>query len=116
VVLNWRKGHRLPPRKASVIARALGVMHVITVDIESGRVIRRETSDYSGYPIMTMEDMITATSAPLANSDFNRTIVQRSVDLADLACLPISTGWFGECIFFSSILYITLTRSDKGGE
>ncbi|WMV43693.1 hypothetical protein MTR67_037078 [Solanum verrucosum] len=95
VVLNWKKGHQLPPRKASVIARVLAVMHGITVDIESGRATQRETGDCSGYPIMTMEDMITATSAPLANSDFNRTIVQRGVDLADLACLPISAGWFG---------------------
>ncbi|MCD7471659.1 hypothetical protein HAX54_012253 [Datura stramonium] len=96
VVLNWRKGRRLPPRKAAVVARALGVVHLLTVDIETGGVTRRETGDYSGYPIMTIEDMVTATSAPLANSDFNRTIVQRGVDIADLACLPIATGWYGK--------------------
>uniref|UniRef100_M0ZXD9 Amine oxidase n=1 Tax=Solanum tuberosum TaxID=4113 RepID=M0ZXD9_SOLTU len=96
VVLNWRKGHRLPPRKAAVVARALGVVHVLSVDIETGRVTRRETGSYSGYPILTIEDMITATSAPLASSDFNRSIIQRGVDLADLACLPISTGWYGK--------------------
>ncbi|KAK6783184.1 hypothetical protein RDI58_020981 [Solanum bulbocastanum] len=94
VVLNWRKGHRLPPRKAAVVARALGVVHVLSVDIETGRVTRRETGSYSGYPILTIEDMVTAISAPFASSDFNRSIIQRGVDLADLACLPISTGWY----------------------
>ncbi|KAM3321995.1 primary amine oxidase [Capsicum chacoense] len=96
VVLRWRKGRQLPPRKASVVARALDVVHVLTVDIETGRVTRRQTGGTSGYPIMTIEDMVTATNAPLANADFNRTIVQRGVDLADLACLPISPGWYGK--------------------
>ncbi|XP_016468593.2 amine oxidase [copper-containing] gamma 2 [Nicotiana tabacum] len=96
VVLNWRKGQRLPSRKASVVARAHGDVHVLTVDIEADRVTRREMDHLSGYPILTIEDMITATAAPLGNSDFNRTIIQRGVDLGDLACLPISTGWYGK--------------------
>ncbi|KAG7998233.1 hypothetical protein I3843_01G248500 [Carya illinoinensis] len=79
LVLKWKKGDPLLPRKASVVAR----------------VVVRETGLHSGYPTMTMEDMTLSTFAPLANADFNRTIVQRGIDLADLACLPISTGWYG---------------------
>lgn len=45
---------------------------------------------------MTIEDMTSATWAPLASSKFNRTIIDRGIDLADLACLPISSGWFGK--------------------
>lgn len=106
VVLSWRKGRQLPPRKASVVARALDVVHVLTVDIETCRVTRRQTGGNSGYPMMTIEDMVTATKAPLANADFNRTIVQRGVDLADLACLPISPGWYGEFTLFFYLEYI----------
>ncbi|PSS11495.1 Primary amine oxidase [Actinidia chinensis var. chinensis] len=95
-VLAWRKGDPLPPRKASVVARANGASHVLTVNIDTSEVTRHETGSLSGYPTMTIEDMTSATWAPLSNADFNRTIVDRGIDLTDLACLPISTGWFGK--------------------
>lgn len=91
----WQKGTPLPTRKASVIARVNGESHVLIVNIETGEVIRQETGHFSGYPTMTMEDMTSATWAPLGNAEFNRSILARGVDLADLACLPISSGWFG---------------------
>lgn len=94
-VLNWKKGDPLPARKASVIARASSVSHVLTVDLSTGEVTRVEKNQYSGYPTMTLEDMSSVTWAPLASADFNRTVIERGVDLIDLACLPISTGWFG---------------------
>ncbi|XAR70413.1 Primary-amine oxidase [Bertholletia excelsa] len=95
-VLRWRKGDPLPPRKASVVACVDGVSHLLTVNIATAEVIRHPASSFSGYPTMTIEDMTSATLAPLANADFNRTITSRGIDLADLACLPISTGWFGK--------------------
>ncbi|KAJ7952455.1 Amine oxidase [Quillaja saponaria] len=96
LVVNWKKGDPLLPRKASVIARANGISHVLTVDLANHQVTVQETGSFSGYPIMTLEDMITATGAPLADADFNSTILQRGVDLTDLACLPISSGWYGK--------------------
>lgn len=95
-VLRWKKGEPLPPRKAAVVARAGGASLVLTVDLGSGEVVRHETVEQAGYPTMTVEDMTSATWAPLASADFNRTVVARGVDLADLACLPLSTGWFGK--------------------
>lgn len=44
---------------------------------------------------MTLEEMTSAAWAPLSNPDFNRTIIARGIDLADLACLPLSGGWYG---------------------
>uniref|UniRef100_A0AAU0ATP6 Amine oxidase n=1 Tax=Symphytum officinale TaxID=278672 RepID=A0AAU0ATP6_SYMOF len=96
VVLAWKKGDILPPRKASVIARVKDVSHVLTVDIGTSDVEVHEMSRVSGYPALTIEDMISSIRAPLSNEEFNRTIIERGVDLADLACLPISTGWFGK--------------------
>lgn len=95
-VLRWKKGEPLPPRKAAVVARAGGASLVLTVDLGSGEVVRHDTGELAGYPTMTVEDMTSATWAPLASADFNRTVVARGVDLADLACLPLSTGWFGK--------------------
>ena len=72
---------------------------MLTVELETSKVILHETGPHSGYPTMTVEDMTSSTWAPLANADFNRTIIERGVDLADLACLPISSGWFGKQLF-----------------
>lgn len=97
LVLKWRKGstNSMPPRKAFVVARANGVSYVLTVDIATGEVTQHESSQ-SGYPMMTIEDMTSSTWAPLANMEFNRTIIARGVDLNDLACLPLSLGWYGK--------------------
>ncbi|XP_075505771.1 amine oxidase [copper-containing] gamma 2-like [Primulina tabacum] len=96
VVLKWRKGEELPPRKASVIARAAGKSYILTVDIESGEVVEQDTSRISGYPLVTLEDMEATIRAPLASAHFNRTIVERGVNPNDVACLPFSPGWFGK--------------------
>lgn len=84
------------PRKAAVVARVDGKSHVLTVDLDTNDVFVQENNPLTGYPMMTVEDMTSATWAPLANADFNRTIIERGVDLEDLACLPLSLGWFGE--------------------
>ncbi|XP_074264895.1 amine oxidase [copper-containing] gamma 1-like [Silene latifolia] len=96
LVVKWKEGDSLPPRKASVVARVDGVTHVLSIDLGLGRVIRVDTGGLSGYPTMTIEDMRLATFAPLSSAEFNKTILDRGVDLADLACLPISSGWFGK--------------------
>lgn len=95
LVSTWHKPHPLPPRIASVIARVNGLSHVLTLNINTGELTVNDIGPLSGYPTMTIEDMTSATWAPFANADFNRTIIQRGVDLVDVACLPISTGWFG---------------------
>ncbi|KAL3610040.1 hypothetical protein D5086_001060 [Populus alba] len=90
LVLKWKKGDSMLPRKAAVVARVAGKSYVLTVDISSGEVAVQETGSRSGYPTMTIEDMTSSTWAPLSNADFNRTIIERGVELQDLACLPIS--------------------------
>uniref|UniRef100_A0A803MCU2 Amine oxidase n=1 Tax=Chenopodium quinoa TaxID=63459 RepID=A0A803MCU2_CHEQI len=96
LVMRWKEGDSLPPRKASVIARVDGGTHVMIVDLGLGRVEFVDVGERSGYPTMTIEDMNTATLTPFGSKEFNRTVVARGVDLKDLACLPISTGWYGK--------------------
>ena len=96
-VLKWNKGDPLLPRRVSIVTLLNGQSHVLIIDLESSKVINHETSSSTvGYPTMTIEDMTTATWAPLSDANFNRTIINRGVNLEDLACLPISTGWFGK--------------------
>lgn len=99
VVRRWRKGEALPRREASVIARAAGRNYIMTVDVESGEVTQHDASHISGFPLVTLEDMQSVIYAPFSNADFNRTILARGVDLADVACLPFSPGWFGKILF-----------------
>ncbi|GMI76358.1 Copper Amine Oxidase [Hibiscus trionum] len=95
-VRKWEKGQPLFPRIASVVARANGVTHVLTVNLETNEVNVQNTAPPTGYPTMTIEDMTSSTWAPLSDPKFNRTIIERGVNLDDLACLPISLGWFGK--------------------
>lgn len=96
LVLKWKKGDLLLPRRASVVALANGVSHMLTVDLSTSEVTVNNMGSKSGYPTMTVEDMVFASSAPLSSTEFNRTILKRGVDLMDLTCLPLSTGWYGE--------------------
>ncbi|KAE8728040.1 Primary amine oxidase [Hibiscus syriacus] len=96
LVRQWEKGQPLFPRIASVVARANGVSHVLSVNLETDEVNVLNTVPPTGYPTMTIEDMTSSIWAPLSNAKFNRTIMDRGVNLDDLACLPISLGWFGK--------------------
>ncbi|ERN19283.1 hypothetical protein AMTR_s00069p00020400 [Amborella trichopoda] len=95
-VLAWNKGKNpLPTRKASVVTLVGGRSHQLSIDLSSGHVVQDKVSTTSGYPPMTIEDMTAATAIPLADAEFNRTIRSRGVELADLACLPLTGGWYG---------------------
>lgn len=59
-VVQWKKGDRLPSRRAEVVALLGGQTHVITVDLDSGRVVSDLVNPTSGYPILTMNDVFAA--------------------------------------------------------
>lgn len=97
LVLRWRKGDPLLPRIAAVVARIDGGSHLLTVDVKTGEVkIDLQPKPLTGYPMMTIEDMVSSSIVPISDPEFNRIILQRGVDVADLACLPVSSGWFGK--------------------
>ncbi|XP_042486126.1 primary amine oxidase-like [Macadamia integrifolia] len=96
IVLNWKKGDPLPPRKAFVIAYLEAQSHLLTLDLESSEITNHEIKHGSGYPALTFEDMASATKAPLKNPEFIEIITGRGVKLSDLTCAPLSTGWYGE--------------------
>ncbi|KAF3535294.1 hypothetical protein F2Q69_00021975 [Brassica cretica] len=96
LVRQWEKGNALPPRKASVIARVVSDSHVLTVDLSTGHVdIVDSPVRVLGFPVMTVEEMSDATWAPFSNTEFNRTIISPGLNLTDVICFPISSGWYG---------------------
>lgn len=95
-VLSWRKGDPLPPRKALVIALLNARTHILTVDLELGRVISDIVNSGSGYPTLSIQDDIsTAVQVALANAEFNKSLIQRGISTSDLVCITPSAGWFG---------------------
>ena len=114
LVLKWEQGDPLLPRKASVVALVKGTPHVLTVDLTTNEVTAHETGSVSGYPTMVMEDMVGVLEVPLKSIEFNRSIAQRGVNMADLACLPISSGWYGTRIEENRRLIKVQCYSKKG--
>ncbi|TVU13356.1 hypothetical protein EJB05_40408, partial [Eragrostis curvula] len=100
VVLRWRKGaDALPPRRAIAVVRFRGESHVLAVDLsvssgEEGAVTPLPVPA-SGYPTMTMDEQQSLCWAPFGDAAFNATVARRGVRMSDVACLPISLGWYG---------------------
>lgn len=94
-VLDWKTGDPLPPRKAAVLALLNGQTHVLSVDLDSGRVNGHTVDPSSGYPTLTMEEITAAVQSPLSNAEFKKSISDRGISAADLACVPLSAGWYG---------------------
>lgn len=79
-----------------MIARVVSDSHVLTVDLSTGHVdIVDSPVRVLGFPVMTVEEMSDATWAPFSNTEFNRTIISRGLNLTDVICFPISSGWYG---------------------
>ncbi|KAG7584840.1 Copper amine oxidase catalytic domain superfamily [Arabidopsis thaliana x Arabidopsis arenosa] len=95
-VVQWKKGNKLPSRRAAVVAYWNGQTHEITVDLDSGRVVSDVVNRTSGYPILTLNDVFAASQVPLKSLEFNRSIEARGVKFSDLACITPFAGWFGQ--------------------
>lgn len=94
-VLTWKKGHPLPPRKAAVIALMGSKSYILTVDLDLGRVTNHTINPTSGYPLVTMDEVLAAAQVPLSYAEFNKSIIARGVSFSDLRCITPSPGWFG---------------------
>uniref|UniRef100_A0A0A0KR49 Amine oxidase n=1 Tax=Cucumis sativus TaxID=3659 RepID=A0A0A0KR49_CUCSA len=96
LVLSWEFGNPLPPRRAAVIGILYEQVHVLSVDLELHRVIRHTANPTSGYPMITMEELLSALDVALANSNVQKSIHARGVKLKDVRFLSPSPGWFGK--------------------
>uniref|UniRef100_A0A2P2JEL7 Amine oxidase n=1 Tax=Rhizophora mucronata TaxID=61149 RepID=A0A2P2JEL7_RHIMU len=94
-VWAWRKGDPLPARKAQVIGLLNGQSHVLVVDLSLGQVTAHAINPTSGYPTLTMDDILEALQVALSCEELNKSATARGVSLSDLSCLPPSPGWFG---------------------
>lgn len=64
-VVQWKKGNKLPSRRAAVVAYWGGQTHEITVDLDSGRVVSDLVNPTSGYPTLTMNEAFAASQVTM---------------------------------------------------
>ncbi|KAJ6426749.1 hypothetical protein OIU84_022357 [Salix udensis] len=95
LVLSWKEGDPLPPRKALVIALLNGQSHVLSVDLDLGLVTSNKINHRSGYPMLTMNDISVALEVALSYKELNRSAVKRGLSPSDVTCVTPSAGWFG---------------------
>uniref|UniRef100_I1PJQ2 Amine oxidase n=1 Tax=Oryza glaberrima TaxID=4538 RepID=I1PJQ2_ORYGL len=97
VVKSWRKGaDPLPPRRAVAVVRFRGESHVLGVDLSEGDgAVTPLPVPASGYPMMNMDEQTSLCFAPFKDAAFNASLLRRGVRASDVACLPISLGWYG---------------------
>nr|XP_015635842.1 LOW QUALITY PROTEIN: primary amine oxidase-like [Oryza sativa Japonica Group] len=97
VVKSWRKGaDPLPPRRAVAVVRFRGESHVLGVDLSEGDgAVTPLPVPASGYPMMNMDEQTSLCFAPFKDEAFNASLLRRGVRASDVACLPISLGWYG---------------------
>lgn len=94
IVLRWRPGDPLPPRRATVTAYSPpGHTHLISIDLPSGRVLHH--SNPSGFPFLTIDDMRRAIATALNDPSFLQSLNARGLSSSDVNCAPLSPGWFG---------------------
>eukprot|EP00249_Psilotum_nudum_P023749 c28971_g1_i2 orf=282-2354(+) len=95
VVLRWRAGDPLPPRRAFVVVRTKGKLHKVVIDIWSKSLVRDEIDDGPGQPMLLDEELDEATNIVMKDPRLIRSMKQRGLDLKEVVCLPWSPGWFG---------------------
>ncbi|KAL0542170.1 hypothetical protein IC582_022263 [Cucumis melo] len=96
LVLSWEFGDPLPPRRAAVVGILHEQVHVLSIDLELHRVIRHTANPTRGYPMITIEELLSAFDVALANSNVQKSILARGVKLKDVKFLSPSPGWFGK--------------------
>ncbi|CAL9247869.1 unnamed protein product [Arabidopsis halleri] len=101
-VVRWKKGDRLPPRRAEVLAMSNGESHVLTVDLSSGRVVSDLVNPTFGYPILTMNDIVAA-------SQVRPTMIQNHI--INKININKINGFFGETDTICKILYILILKN-----
>ncbi|KAL2229910.1 UNVERIFIED_CONTAM: Primary amine oxidase 1 [Sesamum indicum] len=101
-VLKWLSSDKhnglFPSRQARVVIRVNGETHELVVDLITGLIVSDKVYRGHGYPPFTFNELLRASRFPLKYPQFQDSISRRGLNLSEVTCLPLTTGWFGETV------------------
>ncbi|CAF2151109.1 BnaAnng10300D [Brassica napus] len=100
-VLQWlssKKPPQPPRRRSLVVVRAGGQTHELIIDLTSGKIASSRIYTGHGFPSFTFIELFKASKLPLTFPSFKKSILDRSLNISEVSCIPFSVGWYGETI------------------
>ncbi|XP_054804433.1 primary amine oxidase-like [Prosopis cineraria] len=84
------------PRLAFVNAIIESQIHEILINLKNQQILYDNVHTGNGFPTMTAEEQVNATSLPLKYGPFIESVNKRGLNLSDVVCCPFTMGWYGE--------------------
>ncbi|KAL9161578.1 hypothetical protein ABFS82_07G030600 [Erythranthe guttata] len=101
-VLKWlssdrnRKNRLFPTRRANVVIRVNGETRELVVDLITDSIVSDRLHKGNGYPPFTFDELLVASRVSTSYPKFRDSIARRGLNLSEITCMPLTTGWFGE--------------------
>lgn len=100
--LKWlsspKKDESFPYRRTRVVVRASSNTHNLIVDLLTRAILSEQVYTGHGYPPSTFEEFLQASRLPSKDPRFQDSILRRGLNVSEVTCLPLTTGWFGEIV------------------
>ncbi|GMY27420.1 primary amine oxidase-like, partial [Fagus crenata] len=98
-LLSWLKNPsttEIPHRRAFLIARINHQTHEIIVNLSKHSIISNQIYKGHGYPLLTFEEQIAASTLPLSYKPFLASVNKRGLKIEEVVCGSFTVGWYGE--------------------
>ncbi|XP_075486676.1 primary amine oxidase 1-like [Primulina tabacum] len=101
-VLKWLSLHKkhgtFPSRRAKIVIRVKGETRELVVDLITRSIVSNDMYRGHGYPPFTFTEFFQAIQLSLRYPQFQESISKRGLNISEVTCLPLTTGWFGEVV------------------
>ncbi|KAL9817529.1 Primary amine oxidase 1 [Arabidopsis thaliana] len=86
-----------PPRRRSfVVVRAGGQTYELIIDLITSKIASSRIYTGHGFPSFTFIELFKASKLPLTYPPFKKSILDRSLNISEVSCIPFTVGWYGE--------------------